>query len=62
MRLSPKYPFDRLTWRRKMFKVQYKSLFTGEFVDSYLGNFSTERRATNASKALRGYEIRVVKL
>ena len=45
-----------------MFKVQYKSLISGEWVDSYLGNFSSERRAANASKELSGYETRVIKI
>jgi len=45
-----------------MYKVQYKSMITGAFVESHLGNFSTERRAANAAKELaaKGYEIRVV--
>ena len=43
-----------------MYKVEYKSLFTGEWVQSHLGNFSTPRRAENAAKDLTGYETRVV--
>lgn len=44
-----------------MFKVQYKSVLTGEWVDSYLGNFSTERRAMNAAKSAHPqHETRVV--
>ena len=34
-----------------MWKVQYKSVLTGVWVDSYLGNYSTERRANNAARA-----------
>lgn len=35
-----------------MFKVQYESVLTpGAWVDSHLGNFSTERRAANAGRA-----------
>ena len=33
-----------------MWKVQYKSVLTGEWVDSHLGNYSTERRACNAAR------------
>lgn len=45
----------------KMFKVQYLSVLNpGQWVDSHLGNFSTERRAQNAAHALAGYETRVV--
>lgn len=46
-----------------MFKVQYLSLLSRTWVDSHLGNFSTERRARNAaatSDTLAGYETRVV--
>lgn len=44
-----------------MFKVQYKSFLSGEWVDSYLSNFSTERRAANAAKqAHPQYQTRVV--
>lgn len=44
-----------------MFKVQYLSLLNpGTWVDSYLGNFSTERRAWNAAQQLSGYQTRVV--
>jgi hypothetical protein len=44
-----------------MFKVQYLSILTpGLWVDSHLGNFSTERRAWNAAQELRGYVTRVV--
>ena len=44
-----------------MFKVQKKSLFTGQWVETHLGTFSTERRARNAAaKELVGYETRVV--
>jgi len=45
-----------------MFKVQYKSVLSGEWVDSYIGNFSTERRAANAAKqAHPQYGTRVVR-
>ncbi len=43
-----------------MWKIQYKSLLSGSWVDSYHGNFSTERRALNAAKELIGYEVRIV--
>jgi hypothetical protein len=43
-----------------MYKVEYKSLFTGQWVASWLGCFSTIRRAENAAKALVDYETRVV--
>jgi hypothetical protein len=44
-----------------MFKVQYLSILNpGQWVDSHLGNFSSERRAQNASRAIAGYETRVV--
>jgi hypothetical protein len=44
-----------------MFKVQYKSILSGAWVDSYVGNFSTKRRALNAAKAAHPqYEIRAV--
>lgn len=45
-----------------MFKVQYKSILSGNWVDSYLGKFSTLRRAENAAnKEFAGrYEFRVV--
>ena len=33
-----------------MWKVQYKSVLTGTWLDSYLGNYSTERRARNAAR------------
>lgn len=46
----------------KMFKVQYKSILSGEWVDSYLGNFSTVKRAENAAKKefANRYEFRVI--
>lgn len=33
-----------------MWKVQYKSVFSGLWIDSHLGNFSSERRAENSAK------------
>ena len=33
-----------------MWKVEYKSVLTGRWVESYLGNFTTERRASSAAK------------
>ncbi len=50
-------------WENGMWKVQYKSVLTGAWVDSHLGNYSTERRASNAARAeFEGrYEWRVEK-
>lgn len=43
------------------FRVEYKSVLSGEWVQSHLPNFTTQRRAENAaSKELSGYETRVV--
>jgi hypothetical protein len=44
-----------------MFKVQYKSVLTGQWCESHLGNYSTQNRAANAAaKELAQYETRVV--
>ena len=44
-----------------MFKIQYKSIFTGLWCESHLGNFSTKLRAQNAAtKELHAFETRVV--
>lgn len=46
---------------RQMFKVQYKSVLSGQWCESHLGNFSSQRRAANAAaKELATYETRVV--
>ncbi|CAB3784564.1 hypothetical protein LMG28138_01834 [Pararobbsia alpina] len=47
-----------------MFKVQYLSILTPElWVDaSWLGAFSSERRAQNAGCQIQGYEIRIVRV
>lgn len=46
-----------------MWKVQYKSVLNGKWVDSHLGNYSTERRANNAAQKEFGgrYEWRAKK-
>lgn len=44
-----------------MFKVQYKSILSGQWCESHLGNFSSQKRAANAAaKELAKYETRVV--
>ena len=47
-----------------MFKVQYLSILNpGLWVDaSWLGAFSSERRAGNAAQQIRGYETRIVRM
>lgn len=46
-----------------MLKVQYRSVLTGQWVDSHLEYFSSERRAANAAaRELKDQEIRVISL